>query len=224
MAKFRLVKEVDRVGRMADTLEFTNLALPLDRFAPELLDAARASSRRRRSRSTATNLIVRHCYVERRHDAAQPLPRDGDARAGRATSCASTATRSASWRSRTSSRATCSGATSGSTRHGRVVFYDYDEIEYLTDCVFRTIPPAPNPEAELSGEAWYAVGPLDVFPEEFETFLLGEPSVREAFLRHHADLLAPAFWQECAAAGGRRRDGRLLPVPGGRAVRRAVRR
>ena len=38
----------------------------------------------------------------------------------------------------------------GVTRHGRVVFYDYDEIEYLTDCVFRAIPPAPNPEAELA--------------------------------------------------------------------------
>ena len=64
----------------------------------------------------------------------------------------------------------------GVNRHGRVVFYDYDEIEYLTDCVFRAIPPAPNPEAELSGEPWYPVGPLDVFPEEFETFLLGEPT------------------------------------------------
>ena len=37
MSKFRLVREVDRVGRMAHTIEFTNLALPLDRFAPELL-------------------------------------------------------------------------------------------------------------------------------------------------------------------------------------------
>ena len=63
----------------------------------------------------------------------------------------------------------------GVNRHGRVVFYDYDEIEYLTDCVFRTIPPPPNPEAELSGEPWYPVGALDVFPEEFETFLLGSP-------------------------------------------------
>ena len=85
----------------------------------------------------------------------------------------------------------------GVNRHGRVVFYDYDEIEYLTDCVFRAIPPAPNPEAELSGEPWYPVGPLDVFPEEFETFLLGSPKVREAFMRHHADLLGPEFWQRC---------------------------
>ena len=84
----------------------------------------------------------------------------------------------------------------GVNRSGRVVFYDYDEIEFLTDCHFRAIPPAPNPEAEMSGEPWYPVGPLDVFPEEFETFLLGNPAVREAFLRHHADLLEPSFWQQ----------------------------
>jgi len=66
----------------------------------------------------------------------------------------------------------------GMTRYGRVLFYDYDEVEYLTDCAFRAIPQAPNPEAELSEDVWYAVGPRDVFPEEFGPFLLGEPQVR----------------------------------------------
>jgi isocitrate dehydrogenase kinase/phosphatase len=83
----------------------------------------------------------------------------------------------------------------GVTRYGRVVFYDYDEIEFMTDCNFRRIPPAPNEEAELSGEPWYSVGRNDVFPEEFATFLLGNPLVRKAFRNHHADLLDPEFWQ-----------------------------
>jgi isocitrate dehydrogenase kinase/phosphatase len=30
----------------------------------------------------------------------------------------------------------------GITRHGKVVFYDYDEIEYITDCIFRKVPAA----------------------------------------------------------------------------------
>ena len=85
----------------------------------------------------------------------------------------------------------------GLTRYGRVVFYDYDEIEHLTDCVFREIPPPPTPEAELADEPWYPIGPRDVFPEEFERFLLGRPGVRAAFLRHHAELLRPEFWREC---------------------------
>ncbi len=60
----------------------------------------------------------------------------------------------------------------GITRYGRVVFYDYDEIEYMTDINFRKIPPAPDFETEMSGEVWYPVARNDVFPEEFATFLL----------------------------------------------------
>jgi isocitrate dehydrogenase kinase/phosphatase len=85
-----------------------------------------------------------------------------------------------------------------------VLFYDYDEVEYLTDCEFRAIPPPPTPEAELSEDVWYAVGPRDIFPEEFGPFLLGDERVRESFLRHHADLLTPDFWrgsQERVASG-----------------------
>jgi isocitrate dehydrogenase kinase/phosphatase len=83
----------------------------------------------------------------------------------------------------------------GVTRHGKVVFYDYDEIEYLTDCNFRKVPEPRNEEEELSGEVWYPVRPHDVFPETFGPFLLGNPQVRELFMRHHADLLDPAFWE-----------------------------
>ena len=44
----------------------------------------------------------------------------------------------------------------GVTRHGKVVFYDYDEIEYLTDCNFRRVPAPRNEEEEMSGEVWYS--------------------------------------------------------------------
>jgi isocitrate dehydrogenase kinase/phosphatase len=83
----------------------------------------------------------------------------------------------------------------GVTRLNRVVFYDYDEIEYMVDCNFRRIPEAPNEEAELSGEPWYSVGAHDVFPEQFGPFLLGDTRIRAAFMKHHADLLTPEFWQ-----------------------------
>jgi isocitrate dehydrogenase kinase/phosphatase len=92
----------------------------------------------------------------------------------------------------------------GVTRNGKVVFYDYDEIEYITSCNFRKVPQAHNDDEELSGEVWYPVGPHDVFPETFAPFLLGNQSVREVFMEHHADLLDPAFWQahkERIAAG-----------------------
>jgi isocitrate dehydrogenase kinase/phosphatase len=77
-----------------------------------------------------------------------------------------------------------------------VVFYDYDEIEYITDCVFRKVPAPRCEEDELSGEVWYTVGPKDVFPETFGPFLLGNPAVRDIFMKHHGNLLDAAFWQK----------------------------
>jgi isocitrate dehydrogenase kinase/phosphatase len=192
MSKFRLVREVDRVGRMAHSIEFANLALPLDRFAPELLeqlDELAPSA----IEVDGDNLIVRHCYVERRQTPLNlylPTASAGQVEdvvidygdALRELAIANVFPGDLIWRN------------FGLTRYGRVVFYDYDEVEYLTDCVFRSIPPAPNPEAELSEDAWYAVGPNDVFPEEFGPFLLGDARIREAFLRHNGDLLEPEFW------------------------------
>jgi isocitrate dehydrogenase kinase/phosphatase len=84
----------------------------------------------------------------------------------------------------------------GMTRQGRVVFYDYDEVAYMTDCNFRRIPPPRTPEDEMASEPWYTVGPTDVFPEEFGTFLLGDPRIRALFMKHHAELLDAAFWQK----------------------------
>ena len=194
MGKFRLVREVDRVGRMAHSLEFTNLVLPLDRFAPELLEQLHELAPSAMELD-GQNLIVRHCYVERRQtplnvyfataspEQIEDVVREyGDAL--RELAIANVFPGDLIWRN------------FGLTRYGRVVFYDYDEVEYLTDCVFRAIPPPPNLEAELSEDAWYAVGPNDVFPEEFGPFLLGDARIRQAFLRHHGDLLAPEFWLE----------------------------
>jgi isocitrate dehydrogenase kinase/phosphatase len=83
----------------------------------------------------------------------------------------------------------------GVTRLGRIVFYDYDEIEYMTECNFRRIPPARNEEDELSGETWYRVERGDVFPENWVPFLLGDPRIRDALMKHHADLFTAEFWQ-----------------------------
>ena len=101
----------------------------------------------------------------------------------------------------------------GVTRHGRVVFYDYDEIEYLTDCVFRAIPPPPNPEAELADEAWYAVGRARRLPGGVRAVPARRPRVREAFLEHHAELLEPEFWQRLPAAGGPGEVVDFFPYP-----------
>jgi isocitrate dehydrogenase kinase/phosphatase len=194
-SKFAMVKHVDRVGRMADTHEFTDLALPRRRFTSELIEQLNLLAPSMIEDDGET-LTIGHCYVERRMvplniylDRATPEELEPVVieygNAIRDLAIANIFPGDMLWRN------------FGVTRYGRVVFYDYDEIEYLTDVNFRAMPPAPNPEAELAEEPWYAVMRNDVFPEEFATFLLANVQLRELFLRHHADLLTPEFWQEC---------------------------
>lgn len=193
-AKYLLVKQHDRVGRMADTLEFSDVALPKARFSRELVEELRRECPALLEEDES-DIVIKHVYIERR---MKPLNLYLD---------------SANEEKRESAVIEYGNAIKelayanifpgdmlfknfGVTRFGRVVFYDYDEIEYMTDCNFRRIPEAPNPEAEMSGEPWYSVARNDVFPEEFGTFLLSNPETRRMFLKHHADLLEPEFWQK----------------------------
>ena len=192
--KYLMVKHVDRVGRMADTLEFSYAALPLSRFHPDLLEEL--------SRLAPTSfeldgdsVVIKHLYIERRMTPLNiHLEHESDEGVEHAVREYGNAIREMAianifpgdmlWKN------------FGVTRYGRVVFYDYDEIEYMTDMNFRAIPPAPYEEMEMAAEPWYSAGPMDVFPEEFGTFLLGTPRIRKAFLKHHRDLLAPDFWRK----------------------------
>src|SRR5213079_429070 len=84
----------------------------------------------------------------------------------------------------------------GLTRHGRVVFYDYDELCFLTDCNFREMPQAKSYEEEISAEPWFSVHENDIFPEEFPNFLSFPESACAALFKHHADLFRADFWKQ----------------------------
>jgi isocitrate dehydrogenase kinase/phosphatase len=84
----------------------------------------------------------------------------------------------------------------GVTRHGRVVFYDYDELTLLTECKFREMPRSTDDDEELSEEPWFYVGPNDFFPEEFRTWLGLASPWREVFMQHHGDLFELDFWRD----------------------------
>jgi isocitrate dehydrogenase kinase/phosphatase len=213
--KYLLVKQHDRVGRMADTLEYSQVAFARERFEDELLDEIREFAPNQleigdRDGDGREEVVIKHLYIERRmiplniylqeaFDAWQTAGND-QALAAQARDqieravieygnaikdlvAANIFPGDMLWKN------------FGVTRNGKVVFYDYDEIEYLTDCHFRKIPAARTEEDEMSGEVWYRVGPRDIFPESFEPFLLGNHAVREVFMKYHADLLDPAFWE-----------------------------
>jgi len=191
--KYQMVKLHDRVGRMADTWEYSQVALPRTRFSAALLDELRQRVPSLLEENHDT-IVIRHVYIERRmtplnlylQHASEPMLDHAIREYGNAIRQLASAN---------IFPGDMLYKNFGVTRLGRVVFYDYDEIQRMTEMQFRRIPPAPNEEAEMASEPWYPIGPNDVFPEEFERFLLGDPRIRKAFLRHHADLLQADWWQ-----------------------------
>ena len=203
--KYLLVKQHDRVGRMADTMEYSKVAFPLERFDAELMAEiekfAPSQMQLAQLPDGGTEVILQHCYIERRmiplniylQEAIDMASERGQSRLERAVIEYGNAIKDLVaanifpgdmlWKN------------FGLTRNGKVVFYDYDEIEYVTDCNFRRVPPPRNEEDEMSGEIWYSVAKNDEFPETFGPFLLGHPKVRDIFMKHHAELLDPAFWR-----------------------------
>jgi isocitrate dehydrogenase kinase/phosphatase len=190
--KYQLVKFHDRVGRMADTLEYSNVAIPLNRIEPALMDELRATAESSLE-IAGENLVISHIYIERR---MEPLDRY--------LANATSAMRRRAIRDFGQSIRDLAGANIfpgdmlkknfGVTRTERVVFYDYDEIAYITDCNFRHIPPARSYEDEMSDTPWYSIGENDVFPETFAPFFFPNREELELFKKDHADLLNADWW------------------------------
>ncbi|HUH39984.1 MAG TPA: bifunctional isocitrate dehydrogenase kinase/phosphatase [Castellaniella sp.] len=204
--KYQLVKMHDRVGRMADTWEYSLVALPKGRFSARLLEGLRAEVPSL-IEETEDSILLKHVYIERRMTPLNIyLMRASDSALEAAVQQYGQAIRELAAANIFPGDMLYKNF--GVTRLGRIVFYDYDEIQRMTEMRFRRIPPAPNEEAEMAAEPWYPVGPNDVFPEEFRHFLLGDARVRAAFLAHHAELLDAQWWQGCRqrAAQGRIED------------------
>jgi len=191
--KYVLVKHHDRVGRMADTLEYSDVAFPRARFTAELVAELKAVAPSL-IEEDGDMIVVKHLYIERRMTPLNIYLKT-----------ATPAQRERAMRDYGDALAQLAAVNIfagdllfknfGVTRFGRVVFYDYDEIEYLTACNFRKIPPVPAGFDEMSNDVWYPVAANDIFPEEFATFLLTDPGVRADFLKAHANLLDAGWWQ-----------------------------
>ena len=191
--KYLLVKQHDRVGRMADTWEYSYVRFPLDRFDPALLEELLRDAPAE-VKTEGSDLVVRHLYIERRmkplnlfiETATVEQKRSVMLEYGNAIKQLAAAN-------------IFPGdmllKNFGVTRHGRVIFYDYDEINYLTESHFRVIPPPRDFDDEMSAEPWYSVGPYDVFPEEFATFIFSDLETRRIFEELHPDLLQASYWQ-----------------------------
>jgi isocitrate dehydrogenase kinase/phosphatase len=220
--KYALVKHHDRAGRMTDTLEYSDVAIPRERFTDALI-AELGNAIASQLEHDGDYVVIRHLYIERRLAPLNLFLRTADDR-GRRHAVRDYGNALKELAAINIFAGDLLFKNFGVTRYGRVVFYDYDEIEYLADCRFRTIPRAPPGIDEMSAEPWYPVGARDIFPEEFATFLLTDPAVRETFLAFHAELLDARWWQAMQQANGNGRPIEVLSYPDSVRFHRLARR
>jgi isocitrate dehydrogenase kinase/phosphatase len=193
MSKYDLVFKHDRAGRLVDAQEFEYLKFSRNRFSHELMD----SLQRNAARNVMVDhdqVVIRHAYIERR---VVPLniylEKADEVQARSATVDYGNAIKDLAVSNIFPGDLLVKNF--GVTRHGRVVFYDYDELCFLSVCNFRVMPQPQTYEEEISSEVWFGVGSNDVFPEEFQSFLGLKESLLEIFVTYHSDLLDPTFWR-----------------------------
>jgi isocitrate dehydrogenase kinase/phosphatase len=195
--RYQFVFRHDRAGRLVDAQEFKRLRLPRGRFMPalteELLHEAGESCR-----VEGEDLIIEHCYIERRLRPLNLFLREAEPAAAES----AIVDYGNALRDLAASNVFPGDLllkNFGVTSHGRVIFYDYDELCLVSDCVFRDLPRARNEEEETSAEPWFHCGPRDVFPEQWLPFLSIPSALSEVFIREHECLLTAAWWRAQAA-------------------------
>ncbi|TQV76073.1 bifunctional isocitrate dehydrogenase kinase/phosphatase [Exilibacterium tricleocarpae] len=192
-SQYRLVSRSDRAGRMADTQEYSNFIFYRNRFSQELLEELQRVAPSKLEIDDK-RVIIKHLYTERRMTPLNLYLRsatdeqiydvmDEYGNAIKQLAAANIFTGDMLLKN------------FGVTRHGRVVFYDYDEIAPITECNFRKIPEPRNEAEEMADRPWYTVAENDIFPEEFRLFFSGNPTARKAFEEQHRDLYDYRFWQ-----------------------------
>ena len=207
MRKYRLVFEHDRAGRLVEAYEFEHLRIPRDRFRPELLEELQRCA----ADSVSIEddyVLVKHLYVERRVRPLNLYLAEADETAARAAVI--------DYGQAIKDLAATNIFTGdlllknfGVTRHGRVVFYDYDELCWVTDCDFRELPAPTTYEEEFAAEPWFSVHENDIFPEEFPRFLGLRPELLETLVDHHGDVFQAVAWRRVQTA---LRAGNILDI------------
>ena len=205
--RYQFVFRHDRAGRLVDAQEFKRLRLPRARFMPALADELLRDASES-CRIEGDDLIVEHCYIERRLRPLNLFLREAEPAAAEA----AIIDYGNALRDLAASNVFPGDLllkNFGVTSHRRVIFYDYDELCLVTDCVFRDLPQPRFEEEESCDEPWFHCGPHDVFPEQWLPFLSIPPTLREVFVQHHAELLTAGWWRSQPAKGDMQRF--LLP-------------
>ena len=213
--RYRLVFTLDRVGRLVDAQEFEHLTFERRRFAPELL--AELLQHAPGSVTVDGDLVeIKHLFTERRLTPLNLYLRQAPPDAARA-AVIDLGNAIKELAAANIFPGDLLLKNFGVTRHGRVVFYDYDELCLLESCIFREMPRSRDMDDDLADEPWFSVGENDIFPEELSRFLGLPGELRDVFVAHHGDLFDVGFWRHTQE---RCRAGDLLELTSYRPERR----
>ena len=209
--RYKLVFDHDKVGRLVDAQEFTNLSFQRDRFDDELLDELRHDCTRTVT-ITDKEVVLHHVYTERRlypldlylREMAPDRAREAAIDYGNAIKDLAAAN---------IFPGDLFPKNFGVTRHGAVVFYDYDELALLGEVKFRKMPTSGSYDDEMLDQPWFPVAPNDVFPEEFKTYLRSPRIVGEVFDELHSEICTVEFWQEMQSDHDRGELPDFFPYP-----------
>jgi len=207
----------DRAGRLVDAQEFEHLVFDVRRFGEPLLRELLALASERVAVRDG-HVVITHLYTERRLRPLDVYLRETGSAAARAAvvdygqvlkDLAATNIFPGDMLLKNF----------GVSRHGRLIFYDYDELCRLTDCHFRILPEPRDDYEDGAAEPWFHVGERDIFPEEFRSFLGLKGDLLETFLKHHADLLSVPFWHRMQEQLERGEIVDIYPYPAARRLR-----
>ena len=190
--RYYFVKNHVRIGRLADTWEFSNVAFPLKDIDDALL---KELEKKASSNIEIENdlLIIKHMYIENKMTPLNMYLETANIKQqnhiindyGKAID---------ELINSNIFPGDMLTKNFGVTRQNRVVFYDYDEITLMSTPIFKKIPKATTYEQEMASEPWYYVGQNDVFPEEFKYFMLPNPYMKEVFNKKYKKLLDADYW------------------------------
>ncbi len=205
--RYQLVFQHDRAGRLVEAQEFEHLTFHRDRFEPDLL--AELETKAAQSVTIeGSEVAIHHLYIERRVKPLDLFLRE----APEVDTVHALLDYGQAIRDLAASNIFPGDLllkNFGVTRHGRVIFYDYDELCLVTDCQFRDLPAARSIDEEMSAEPWFYVAENDVFPEEFTRFLgLSDLQLR-FFLTAHGAVVTADFWRELQ---DRHKNGEVLDI------------
>ncbi len=202
LAKYQFVFRHDRAGRLVDAQEFRHMRFRRKQFDAEILTDLLESCTSSITED-GDELVISHLYCERRLRPLNLYLREvDDGLALRAVLDYGQAIRDLALSNVFAGDLLLKNF--GVTRHGRVIFYDYDELCLVSDCRFRELPTARSDDEESHSGAWFYVGENDIFPEQFMEFLGLRPDLKAALLERHGDLFTAQWWlqlQEALKAG-----------------------